>query len=1051
MTEDQSAALRANAIVRLALTRPITMLMIFASVLVLGAVAAINIPLELIPSGLSAPFLSVEVPYSNATAQDVEDKITRPLEQELATTPHVDQMSATSSGQRSRVNLVFEQDADMDIAYREVRDRIARVRPDLPDDVKQVQIQKQSADNIPIAFYGVNWPDGIDNAHDLIERHLMRRLERLPGVGMVNAWGQEDREIRIEIDRELAEAANLNIFAIAQRLGQSHFNMASGTLKEVEGKYLLRSLAEYRDIDELRNVVVGPNDLRLDDVADVLYEYPERESYNRYNGRETMAIFVIKESQANTVEVCELVKQEIEAARRDPALMLFDIEPIFIQGDTIVSSLDQVVDSGIQGGILAIVVLLFFLRRLRLTVIIALSIPLSMFMALPFMHFSGQTINLVSLIGLMICVGLVVDNSVVVAENIAYYRSRGVSRFAAALHGASEVALPITLATLTTMVVFLPAALMSSGTTQFFMIRMVTPVCVSLLASLFVGLILIPLAAAFLLDRDVFADVDPRSVKGRLMAIDRWWKGKLGWLYDHTFGWLRDAYGRLLRLSLRRRMDVVLVSLLAMVSLAIPMQAVPFELEQDMGGRQVQVEYLIPQDVTAEEADAFFRELEPWFAENRESWNIAGEFVQVDPGRASIQFFFDPPREGDPPYRETGKWVIDQLPVPPGWTKRSNFGESDGGRSSAFPIFIYGDDHSSVQDVKTELERKVVEIDGVIGVMGSNRDDSQRDELSLSLDGVMAERLGVSAGMVGNTVAYALRGNPLPRFHGEDREIDVWIRYEKKDREELADLLEFKVPTAKGGTVPIRTLTETAVTKGETVLVRNNKRVAALIELELEPERRQEAMANVQAFLAEYELPPGVSFDADREARDLGKQNRDLLLAAGLACVFIFLIMGFLFESFVLPISVLPSIPLSFVGVWWFLYLTKSSLDALASIGLLLLLGVVVNNAIVLVDFINGARDQGLSREEAIVQAGLQRFRPIFMTALTTVGGMIPLAFSEAPAEGIPYNAFGKVLVGGMTTSTLLTLVVVPVSYTAFDDLRELVQAWFARNFKRRG
>jgi HAE1 family hydrophobic/amphiphilic exporter-1 len=210
-------------------------------------------------------------------------------------------------------------------------------------------------------------------------------------------------------------------------------------------------------------------------------------------------------------------------------------------------------------------------------------------------------------------------------------------------------------------------------------------------------------------------------------------------------------------------------------------------------------------------------------------------------------------------------------------------------------------------------------------------------------------------------------------------------------------------------------------------------------------------MANVQAFLAEYELPPGVSFDADREARDLGKQNRDLLLAAGLACVFIFLIMGFLFESFVLPISVLPSIPLSFVGVWWFLYLTKSSLDALASIGLLLLLGVVVNNAIVLVDFINGARDQGLSREEAIVQAGLQRFRPIFMTALTTVGGMIPLAFSEAPAEGIPYNAFGKVLVGGMTTSTLLTLVVVPVSYTAFDDLRELVQAWFARNFKRRG
>jgi HAE1 family hydrophobic/amphiphilic exporter-1 len=1050
---DQQPALRSNTIVRLALTRPITMLMIFASVLVLGAVAAINIPLELIPSGLSAPFLSVEVPYSNATAQDVEDKITRPLEQELATTPRVDEISATSSNSRSRVNLVFEQDADMDLAYREVRDRIARVRADLPDDVKQVQIQKHSADNIPIAFYGISWPDGIDNANDLIERHLMRRLERLPGVGMVSAWGQEDREIRIEIDRELAEAANLNIFAIAQKLGQSHFNLASGTLQEREGKYLLRSLAEYRDIDELRNVVVGPNDLRLDDVADVLYEYPESERYDRYNGHETMAIFVIKESQANTVEVCDAVKLEIEAAMRDPALMLFSIEPIFIQGDTIVSSLNQVVSSGLQGGILAIFVLLFFLRRLRLTVIIALSIPLSMFMALPFMHFSGQTINLISLIGLMICVGLVVDNSVVVAENIAYYRSRGITRFAAALHGASEVALPITLATLTTMVVFLPAALMSSGSMQFFMIRMVTPVCVSLLASLFVGLILIPLASAFLLDRELFQNVEPGSLRGKLMRADRWWKAKLGWVYDKTFGWLCTAYGRLLRLSLRRRMDVVLVSLLAMVSLAIPMNpetGVKFALDQSMGGRQVEVDYLMPQDVTLDEADAFVRELEVGFAEQREGWNVAGEFVQVQPGHVSIQFFFDPPRDGDPPYRDTGKQIIDELPTPPGWSKHSNFGEADGGRATSFPVFVYGDDHSSVQDVKTELERRVTEVDGVISVMGTGRDDMQRDELALSLDPIMAERLGVSAGVVGNTIAYALRGNPLPRFHGEDREIDVWIRYQKQDREELADLMEFKVPTNAGTTIQIGTLTQTSIQKGETVLIRNNKRVAALLELELDPERREEAMANVQAFLRDYELPPGVSFDADREARDLGKQNRDLMLAAGLACVFIFLIMGFLFESFVLPMSVLPSIPLSFVGVWWFLYITNSSLDALASIGLLLLLGVVVNNAIVLVDFINCARAQGLSREEAIVQAGLQRFRPIFMTALTTVGGMIPLAFSEAPAEGIPYGAFGKVLVGGMTTSTILTLVVIPVSYTAFDDLRELVQRWFGRNFRKR-
>ncbi|EDM78211.1 AcrB family membrane transport protein [Plesiocystis pacifica SIR-1] len=1042
-----------NAVVHLALRRPITMLMIFASVLVLGMVAFLNIPLELIPAGASAPFLSVEVPYGNATAQDVEDKITRPLEAELATTPTLDEISATSSSSRARVNMLFEQDADMDLAYREVRDRVARVRADLPDDVQQIAIQKQDADSLPIAFYGVSWPEGYDGAMDIVERRLIRRLERIEGVGLVANWGGMEREIRIEVDRELAEAANLNIFEIAQSLGQSHFNLASGTLEEAEGKYLLRSLAEYSTPEELEEVVVGPNDLRLADVADVLYEYPERESYARYKGRESMAVFVIKESEANTVDVCDRVKAEIAEAVKDPALGAFEVTEIFIQGDTIVSSLEQVVDSGLQGGILAVFVLLFFLRRLRLTVVIALSIPLSMFMALPFMYFAGQSINLVSLIGLMICIGLVVDNSVVVAENIARYRARGVSRFAAALHGASEVALPITLATATTMVVFLPAALISSGSTQFFMIRMVTPVCVSLLASLFVALILIPLAAAFLLDRDLFEDVDEHSWRGRLMRADKWWKDKLGRLYDMTFGRLAELYGRLLRLSLRRRVDVVLISLLAMGSLVIPADpetGVSQSGEGNMGGRQVNIGYSMPQDVTLEEADAFTRELEAHIAEHRDEWGVDGEFVQVEPGWIELQIFFGPPQDGDRPYREVGEEIVSGLPTPPGWQKYSRFAEADGGQKSSFPVFIYGDSHRAVQEVKEELEASLEKVEGVTSILSSNSKNSDRqDELALSLDPVMAERLGVSAGMVGNTVAYALRGNPLPRFTGDGREIEVWIRYKKEDREKLSDLLEFKVPTSAGTAVPLRTVTQREVRKGETVLVRNNKRVAAMVQVEIDPKRRAEAIANIQAFLGTYDLPPGVSFDSEQEARALNTAKRDLIWAAVLACVFIFLLMGFLFESFVLPLSVLPAIPLSLVGVWWFLYLTDSDLDVLAGIGLLLLIGVVVNNAIVLVDFINGARAQGVERSEAIVQAGVQRFRPIFMTALTTVGGMLPLAFADPPAEGIPYGPFGKTLVGGMTTSTILTLIVVPVSYTAFDDLRERMLAWFARVFRR--
>jgi HAE1 family hydrophobic/amphiphilic exporter-1 len=1042
---------RDAGVVRLAIARPVTMLMMFASVMVLGFVALGSIPLELIPSGATFPVMSISVPYSDATANDVEERITKPLEEALSTTPAIEEMSSVSTGRDSRITLVFESDADMDVAYREVSNRIDRVRGELPDDVRQINIRKHSGDDIPIAFYGVRWPEELkDSAKDTIERHLIRKMERVEGVGMVGTWGQSKREIRIEVDRALTEAANLNIFTVAQALQRAHFNLASGQVIESNGKFLLRSLANFRTTEELENAVVGPNDLRLGDVADVLYDFPEAERHDRWNGQPSMAVFVIKESQANTVEVCDRLQEAVDEAAKDPALARFGVQGWFIQGNTIRSSLEQVTDSGLQGGALAVLVLMFFLRRVRLTLIIAGAIPLSIFTSLPFMYFSGQSINLVSLIGLMICVGLVVDNSVVVAENIARYRARGIGRFAASLHGASEVALPITLATTTTMIVFLPSALMSSGQTQFFMLRLLTPVCVSLLGSLFVALVIIPLASSYVLDRDLFSSAQPGSLRARVGVWDARWKAAFERAYEATFGRARVFYSRLLAASLRRRMDVFIVSLLGMMSLAIPMNpetGVKFVPGQNEGGRQVRMTYTIPSDVPLDEADAFFRELEAWFEPRREKYNLQGEYVQVEPGFGQLSLFFEPPKKGDPPYREVGKEIYEMLPVPVGWTKKSDFGDSDGARSSAFPVFLFGADHEDVQRAKEALERSLQKVPGVVSVIGGQRDTSRRDELLLNLDDVSAERLGISAGVVANTIAYALRGSPLPRFNAEDREIDVWIRYRKEDREQLSDLMQFKVPGSTGGIVPISTVTTTKIARGEAALVRNNQRVAALIRLELDPEQREKAAAAVAKFLASYRLPDGVTFDADREARDASDELTQLVGGLALGTIFIFLLMGFLFESLVLPLSVLPAIPLAFVGVQWALYLTGQNIDVLAGIGVMLLVGVVVNNAIVLVDFINAAREQGATRETAIVQAGVQRFRPIFMTALTTVGGMLPLAFAEAPAEGIPYGPFAMTLVGGMITSTILTLIVVPVSYTLFDDLRTSVMRWVSRRF----
>ncbi|MEM9459737.1 MAG: efflux RND transporter permease subunit [Myxococcota bacterium] len=1035
-----------SGIVRLSLRRPITMMMVLLSAIVLGFVALARIPLELIPSGFSPPFMSVTVPYPDATAKDVEEKITRPLETAVATTPGIDEITSISSAGNARIVMTFKSQTDMDVAYRQVRDRVSRVRPDLPDDVRVVNIRKESGASLPVAFYGINWDEELSDPATLIEKHLVRPIERIDGVGVVNLWGSAKPEVFIEVDRALADAAGVQMVQLVQSLNAANFTMASGAVHDRDGKYLLRSLASWDQVDQIGELVVGSGGLRLSEIATVELRPPDVERYDRYNGRPSLVMFVVKESQANTVEVSDQLKAAIDEAKLHPDLQQVKVEKIFVQGDTIRYSLDQVIDSGRQGGLLAIFVLLFFLRRLRLTLIISLAIPLSLFLSLPVMYFSGQTINLVSLVGLMICIGLVVDNSVVVAENIGRFRRRGLPPYAAALQGTGEVALAITLATMTTIVVFLPAALLSQGPTQFFMVRMVTPVCVSLLASLFVAVVLVPLASVTALSGD-----GPRMIRrrdglgGLLHRADVVWKAVLERVYEATVGRLNRGYARLLRRALRRRMDVVLITLLAMGSMVVPAMNVQCVNGDNFGTRRVTVRYTMPSDTTLEEARVFFAGVERILDEEAEQLHTQGHYLGFSAEKGEVQVFFDDPAPGQPSFDDMAKAVVERLPDRPDWRKTSQLAKSDGARDDTFRVAVYGSDHDSVQAARDELEQALLRVPGVLGIHDTGTEDRSRDELSLTLSRDMSERFGVPATLVANTVAYTIRGAPLPRYHTDEREVDVRIRYRKADREDVRELMGFPVTTSTGDTVPLEVLAERRVTRGDASLKRFNKRVSALVQLDLEPEDRPATVQRIAKILDGYVLPEGLSFDADHESRRVDKMQEDLSGALGLGTIFILLLMGFLFESFVLPLSVLPSIPLSFVGVYWFLFLTGENIDGLAGIGMVLLIGVVVNNAIVLIDFINGARASGMARAEAIVQAGMLRFRPIMMTALTTVGGMLPLAFSEPTGEGIPYGPFGKTLVGGMITSTVLTLLVVPITYTFLDDLREAAAVWWRR------
>lgn len=1033
-----------NRLVRTALRRPIAVIMALLSALVLGVIALGRMPLELIPSGFSAPFLSISVTYPDTTARDVEEKITKPLEGAVATTPGIDRIISNSNSGSSQIMIVFAGEVDMDVAYRQVRDRINRVRGDLPTEVKEIRIRKESGESLPVAFYGVVWDEELADPMTVIDEHLVRPIERIDGVGLVNMWGRVDPQVQIDVDRPASEAAGVNMVTLVGALVRANFTLASGQIREGGDTLLLRSQAAFTSPEEIGEIMIRADGLRLRDVAKVTLGPPPLTRYDRYNGKPATVMFVIKESQANTVEICDRVKAAVAEAVAHPDLQGVQVDAVFVQGDMIRYSLDQVVGSGVQGGWLALAVLLFFLRRLLITIVIALSIPLSLFLALPVMYFTGQSINMVSLVGLMICVGLVVDNAVVVAENVARYRRRGLGPYAAALQGAGEVALAMTLATLTTVIVFLPAALLSEGPTQFFMVRMVTPVCISLLASLFVALVLVPLASATMLADDGTTTPRGGSFARAVAFVDRGLERVLGRAYDLTFARLNEGYARLLRVVLRRRMDVIVISLLALASTAIPFMNVQCASGQQFGSRRITVNYSMPAEVTLEEANAFFLDIEQQLRTEGREFRVAGQYIGFDENTGTVQVFFDPPSPDEPPFEEFAKALADTLPTKPGWRKTSQFGESDGARDDAFRVSIYGDDHDLLADTRDALQERLLQVEGVLGVRG-NEDTRRRDELALSVDRGMSERFGVSADALANTVAYAIRGAPLPRFHTPAKELEVRVRYREDDRKSVDAILGWEVPTRDGGSVPISVLADKATARGEASLQRVNKRVGTAIRLELANDDRAETIARIRQVVAEYRLPEGLSFEADGEATAINDMARDLIGAMGLGTIFIFLVMGFLFESFVLPMSVLPSIPLSFVGVYWFLYLTDSSIDALAGIGMVLLIGVVVNNAIVLIDFINVARQQGLPRTEAIVQAGKLRFRPIMITALTTIGGMIPLAFSTPTGEGIPYGPFGKTLVGGMITSTFLTLLVVPIVYTYLDDLRDAAVAWWTR------
>ncbi len=997
-----------------ALRRPVAAVTLFVAVLLVGAISWTQIPLQMMPVGYDPPYLWIWGGYDNATPREVEEQLVRPMEEAFGTMSDLEHMESRASADSCFFELEFAEGTDMAEAYNQALDRIERAYPDLPQDFEQFYIWRYDPNDEPVIWAGISVPEGIDDPAHVLEQRVQKVIERVPGVGNVDLWGADRRNIYVDFRADDVDALGVNLFQVVPALMADNFTMPGGKVREPGRVIYLRSLARYRTIDEIAHWPVRPG-VELGDVADVVHAAPKATYINRINGDPGVSMGIYKESTANTLEVAEQVQRVFdEVLVEDPELAGFQFYVLFSQGELIQDSIDNLTRAALIGGSLAFLVLIVFLRRLRMTLVVAGAIPVCILITVTVLYFQGETINLLSMMGLMLAVGMVVDNSIVVVENIYRHRQAGLPALPAALRGSSEVSLAVTMATLTTVVVFLPIMFMTgSGMFSFLISRVGLPVCYALVASLLVALIFIPLATTRL---SAGRPVEP----GRLLL------------------WTRDVYTRVLTWVLRHRVDATAIALVLMATTCVAKSKVPSSDRSESNINDFVVRMSFPENMGFDEKEELLIDLESRFLERMDEWRVDAVRTRYNDRstRGSVRVFLEPRRRGDVDRETILAEAEEMLPELPGiecwigWDRQEG-----GGEVNQVSLEIYGDDTEVLAEIGAEIKRRIKDVPGVVSVE-SEVEENAADELRLTVNREAASRYGIDPNGLARTVMFAMRGTQLPHFRSGDKDIDVIAGYRLEDRRTIADLRDFRVYTSSGEQIPLSAVADLQPARGFGDIHRRDRRTHLSITANLDGDDLESSYARIDEALAGLQMPRGYQWDRGSRFQEMMEDQKQQTFAFVLAIVLVFLLMGMLFESVSLPLSIIVAVPFAMFGAYWMLFITGSTFDLMAGIGIVIMVGIVVNNAIVLVDLVQLNRAEGMGRFDALVTAGQQRYRPILMTAATTIVGLIPMAVGDAGLAGIPYKALGRVVIGGLITSSIMTLLWVPLLYTLVDDLR---------------
>ncbi len=999
---------------KLALKRPVTTSMFFFAILLFGLASSRLLPLEMFP-GIEIPQVVVDVPYKGSTPAEVEREITNVLEESLATMGGIEQMRSRSSQDGAEIELRMKWDENVSTKSLEAREKVDAVRHLLPSDVERVFIRQFSTADMPVLTVRISSQRELSGAFDLLEKQLKKPLERVDGVSQVTLYGVEKKQIEIKVDANKLAASGISATELNGRLAKENFVVSAGILRADARVYQVSPKGEFKSLQEIESIMLG-NGIHLRDIATVTYTLPERFDGRHLDQNYAVGLDVFKESGANLVAVSERVLKVIENAKQDKQFNGIKLYIMEDQASGVKSSLSDLLMAGGIGALLSFAVLYLFLRNIKMTLIVVSSVPISIGMTLAAMYLLGYSLNILSMMGLLLAVGMLIDNAVVVTESVlqekqAQANQTGVETSAAkhkgVITGVEKVALAVLAGTLTTAIVFLPNIFGVKVELTIFLEHVAIAICISLAASLLVAKTLIPL----LLTKLDF-DIAPQEAKENRFKLKQRYQNSLNWVLAHP------------KIS-------TFIAVVLLASTALPLSMVTGDQNDSDSTERLFINYQVEGRHKLDVTEAMINRMEDYLYANKDKFYIDSVYSYYAPNRGQSTIIL---KKGiDVDVKALKKQIREGFPkfsiAKPqfGWGRENN----------GIRLSLTGRSTSELITLSEQIIPQLAAVEGLVDVRSELNGAQQ--EVIIELNRQMAARLDLSLSELARSISMALRGSPLRSFrHDPTGELRIELLYGKQWRDSLEKLKQLPIIRQGERVYTLDSLADIRIQPRFDTIRHYDRQTSLSIGANLDELTTDEARDKISQVMESINFPSGYGYSLrggfQRQDEDQAIMVTNMILAIAM----IYIVMAALFESLVLPTAIITSILFSITGVFWALLLTGTSMGVMSMIGILILMGIVVNNGIVLVDQINQKTPALDKLSSTISNVCITRLRPVLMTVGTTVLGLVPLAMGDTQigGGGPSYAPMAIAIIGGLTFSTLTSLYLVPLCYQALYRLR---------------